>query len=531
VSTGAPIAEPTEDERKHAAAHGMQLALWARCVPDDPALISPAGNRTFAELNRNVNRLARALRARGLRAGDAVALLCSNRPEFAEVTYACNRSGLRYTPVNWHLTPDEAAYIAGDCEAKALIADAECAELAAGTAQLAASASVRLAIGCEIPGFESYADAIAGQDGADLEDPELGTRMLYTSGTTGRPKGVARPKIYTVTRTASLIAAAYGPGKGQLHLCTGPLYHAAPLAFSLTVPLNEGVGVVLMERWDAEHALRLIAEHRITHTHMVPTMFHRLLRLPEQVRRAHDVSSLRYVVHGAAPCPAATKKALIDWLGPIVWEYYAATEGAGTTVGPEEWLKKPGTVGKPVTPGHVVILDDDGNPCAPGTPGTVYLRVMKGAEFEYYKDKDKTARARRGEHFTLGDVGYLDDDGYLFLTDRSAYLIISGGVNIYPAEVEAALLAHPAVHDAAVVGVPNEEWGEEVKAVVELDPNLPGPVPRADELIAFCRERLAHFKCPRSVDFVDKLPRHDNGKLYKHKLREYYRTLPPPPRG
>jgi len=496
------------------AEKGMRLAHWARIQPDVLAVQSKWGDRTFGELNANSNRLARALRARGLRDGDGVAIVCSNRPEFAEVVHACLRAGLRYTPVNWHLTPDEVAYIVGDSRAKALFGDTGFAELMTKAAVLSPNATARLAIGGEIAGFESYDAALAAEDSSDISDPKTGFRMLYTSGTTGKPKGVVRPLNYATGLTGLTSAPQYGPGKGQLNLCTGPMHHGGPLVYSMAVPISQGVGTVLMDKWDAAEALRLIETHRVTHTHMVPTMFHRMLRLPEEVRRGADISSMQYIAHGAAPCTVAIKKAMLDWFGPILWEYYAATEGGGASVSPEQWLKKPGTVGKPITDDHVQIMDDEGNACPPYQPGTIYLKVLN--------DPAKTEAAHRGTHFTVGDVGYLDEDGFLFLTDRSADLIVRGGVNIYPAEAEAVLLQHPAVRDAAVVGVPSAEWGEEVKGVVEHVADEPPP-DLERELLDFCRARLARFKCPRSIDIVDKLPRSDNGKLYKRRLRELYR--------
>jgi len=521
----AALAEPL---MASAASIGMAIAVWAKLMPAYPAVIAVGADLsfaqlTFAELNARANRWVRLLRSRGLRAGDGVALLCANRCEFAEVLWATRRGGWRLTPVNWHLTGAEAGYIVNDCDAKALIAEARFAALAEQAAACSPQAVARIAIGGGVAGFEACETALGLENESDIDDAVLGTSMLYTSGTTGRPKGVLRPGISPLAPNALGLQEDYRPGE-SVHLCTGPLYHAAPLSFSLAGPHFRGATVVLMDGWDAERALQLIQTHRVTHTHMVPTMLHRLVSLPEEVRKRYDLSSLKYVLHGAAACPVTTKHKLIAWLGPIVHEYYAATEGSGAAVDSHTWLLKPGTVGKPLTPGHIKIVDDTGRELPPHQAGAIFLAAPEQGRFTYYKDDGKTDKAYRDAHYTLGDVGYLDDDGYLFLTDRSANLIVSGGVNIYPAEVEAVLLGHPAVADVGVIGIANEEWGEEVKAVVELHKNYRASPELAAELLAYCRERAAHFKCPRSVDFDAALPRHDNGKLYKQALRARYRN-------
>jgi long-chain acyl-CoA synthetase len=514
---------------------GMLVAYHAQNAPDRLAVSSNYGERTFSELNRRANQLARAFRSAGLKPDDSVAMLLTNRPEFLEVFYACLRMGLRVTPINWHLTGDNASYIVGNCEARAFVADVRCS-VPAREALMDNQDQVRVAlsVGGDMEGFVSYDALVGEQDGSNIDFAEIGSQMLYTSGTTGRPKGVYRKRIQAppasapantapaAADTAPRSGAAAGwNGETDRVLCTGPAYHAAPLAFNIVTPIANGVGTVLMDKWDAEETLRLIDEHGITHTHMVATMFHRLLALGSQ-RSAYSLETLRYVLHGAAPCPVHVKQSMMDWLGPVIYEYYAATEGGGGYfVGPEEWLSKPGTVGKAPATADNRILDDDGNEVPAGSVGTIYFKAPV-QRFEYFKDEEKTSKSYRGDYFTLGDMGYFDEEGYLFLTGRNAETIISGGVNIYPQETDDVLLKHPAVMDVCTVGVPNEEWGEEVKSVVQLAPDVAASQDLAEELIAFAKEGMPSFKAPKSIDFVEDLPRLPSGKIQRRIVREPY---------
>jgi long-chain acyl-CoA synthetase len=499
--------------------------LWniAREQPDLTAVVDPDGREvTYAELAAAADRYGRGFQAMGLSPGDSVVLLLPNGIDLVSVYFGAFQTGLYVVMANWHLVGAEVAYLIEDSGAKAFVAH----ERFAGTAEDALSRTgvAGFAVG-DVPGFEPLSTLGAGETGRP-DVRTAGSPMLYTSGTTGRPKGVRRPLTGAdpdvVPPAASWFFGIFGlgPFDGHVHVCGSPMYHTAVLNF-VANSVQLGHTAVLMDRWRPEEMLRLIEKYRVTHSHMVPTQFHRLLELPEEVRSRYDVSSLRCMIHGAAPCPQEVKRRMLDWWGPVVTEYYAATEGGGTAISAEEWLKKPGSVGR-AWPGSVVtVLDEAGEPVPAGTPGLVYMR-MGESTFEYHKDEDKTRAARVGNLFTLGDIGYLDEDGYLFLCDRKADLIISGGVNIYPAEIENELAVHPKVADVAVFGVPNDDWGEEIKAVVQPAAGVsPGPE-LTEELLAFAAGRLAKFKLPRTIDYADELPRDPNGKLYKRKLRDPY---------
>ncbi|MEE6176083.1 acyl-CoA synthetase [Mycobacterium sp. 050134] len=507
----------------------MYPGTYAASAPNRPAVVMAGSGRalTYRELEDKSARVASGLRALGVQPGDVIALISDNALETFEVYWAAIRSGLYITCVNWHLTADEAAYILRDSGTRVVIVSGALQPLAEEVARLVPEIEHRYAFGGDVPGYRPYAELVS-YPGPRLVDQPRGGEMLYSSGTTGRPKGIkpflTQGQIDEVSDPlVTLLAGAFGIDDNDVYLSPAPIYHTAPLKWCACVQALGGT-VVLMERFDAEQALAAIERFRVSVTQLVPTMFVRMLQLPEETRRAYDVSSLRVAVHAAAPCPPDVKDAMISWWGPILVEYYGATEQHGTTIiTTHEWRAKRGSVGRAAL-GVLHICDDDGRELPAGEVGTIYFE-RDVAPFEYHNDRDKTSSSRHPVHdnwTTVGDVGFVDDDGYLFLTDRKGFMIISGGVNIYPQEIENALALHPKIFDVAVIGIPDSEMGEQVKAVVQLRDGIAISDDLETEIINYVRQRIAHFKAPKSVDFVSELPRSATGKLVKRKLIDQY---------
>ncbi|WP_436535394.1 acyl-CoA synthetase [Actinoplanes sp. HUAS TT8] len=502
-----------------------EIGLWniADRDPHGTAVVDPDGRVvTYGELAAEADRIGRGLQALGLVPGDTVAMLLPNGADLLAVEFATMQIGLYSVPLNWHLTAAEIAYILRDSGAEVFVAHSRFAPAAVDAAE-ESGVPARLAVG-EVPGFEPL--AAIGPGSGRPEPRTAGALMVYTSGTSGRPKGVRRPLTGAdpdaVPQVSLWFFGLFGlePHDGHVHLCCSPLYHTAVMNFAV-ISLQLGHPVVVMDRWDPDEMLRLVERHRVTHSHMVPTQFRRLLALPASVRASHDLSSMRVMIHGAAPCPHEVKRRMLDWWGPVVVEYYAASEGGGTLITAADWLKRPGSVGQAWPGSRVRVLDADGSDAPPGEPGTVYLQ-MGDATFEYLGDAEKTRRSWHHRMFTVGDIGYLDDDGYLYLCDRKSDVIITGGVNVYPAEIENELAGHPAVADVAVFGIPHDEWGEEIKAVIQPSPGAAAGPSLTAELLEFLTARVAKFKLPRTIEYVDELPRDPNGKLYKRLLRDPY---------
>ena len=503
----------------------------AQSEPERVALVDSSGARVSAgDLLAGMNRAAHALLDLGVTPGETVAVVLSNRREFLECYGAAIQSGFFFVAINWHLGPSEISYILDDSSAKVVVTEDRFAEVVAGAAEQAGIDRSRIFSVDDSEGLADFSKLIEGRSDQLPPERSPGQIMFYTSGTTGRPKGV-RKSFRSDPSDELALTTGIGPIRriapdaqagpaDVVFLSSGPFYHALPIA-GVVGALDNGGLAVIMDKWTPESFLELVEAFRVTNATLVPTMFHRLLALPEELRQAADVSSLRAVNHAGAPCPVEVKRRMIEWWGPIITESYSSTEGAGTSVTSEEWLLRPGTVGRPSPGVEIKILDEDGHECPPRVQGLVYMTPSLW-DFEYRHDEEKTRAARQGNMFTVGDIGYLDEDGYLYLCDRKADTIISGGVNIYPAEVEEALLQHRAVRDVAVVGVPNSEWGEEVLAVVELQDSDLATSDLEVELIEFCQARIARFKCPRTVDFVDSLARDPNGKLRKGAIRAKY---------
>jgi long-chain acyl-CoA synthetase len=507
------MTDMSENSQSLPSETGAGVLAQAQIRPEQIALRLGDELRTYADLDDRARRAAHALRSLGVQRGDRVAVMVPNSFEFFEAVHACGRLGTIAVPVNIHFKADEAGWIVADSGATAVVVAEDLQPALTDVAHVP-----RLIVG------DAYEEALRASPADGEVDPaeQVGdgwpTTMAYTSGTTGRPKGVAIGEDDFRRRAAGVAASGerWGLGPDDVHLCVGPLYHSGPQFWS-QMHVAFGATIVVMPKWDAREALELIERWRVTNTHMVPANFTRILELPEAERTKFDLGSLRLVVHAAAPCPVPLKRAFMDFVGADkVWEYYGASEGGGTVITPQEWLEHPGSVGKPFPGNEFAILDDDGNELGPGDVGTVYAKPA-ASSFRYHNDDDKTAAAHRGDWFTVGDAGYLDADGYLYLTDRKSDMVISGGVNIYPREIEEALFRHPEVVDCAVLGVPDDRWGEALYAVVQP---APGSALDADAVVIYCREHLADYKRPRIVEFVDELPRDPNGKVRKPKLRE-----------
>jgi len=497
--------------------------------PDRPAVVMSGSGETltYAQFDARTNRLAQLLREHGLRRLDHYAIFMENNARYLECCGAGERAGLYYTCVNSFLTADELAYVLDNSESRVLITSRARRDVALQALRKCPNVTLALIVGGtgDDEPFVDYETAVSRHAPTPIADEWLGTPMLYSSGTTGRPKGILRPlpenppsEMLPLFR---FLNELWRYRADMIYLSPAPLYHSAPQA-AVALTIRNGGTVIVMEHFDPEQYLALVEKHRVTHSQLVPTMFSRMLKLPDHVRSRHDLSSLEIAVHAAAPCPVQVKERMIEWWGPIIHEYYGATEGLGfTACDSAEWLAHRGTVGR-VLLGDLHVLDENMQPCPKGTPGEIWFRTA--TPFEYFKDPEKTRAARSpdGTMSTVGDVGYVDDDNFLYLTDRSTFMIISGGVNVYPQECENLLITHPKVADAAVFGVPNDDLGEEVKAVVQPMPGVAAGPEFERELIAFCAEHLATIKCPRSVDFTDALPRLPTGKLYKRPLREKY---------
>jgi long-chain acyl-CoA synthetase len=508
----------------------MYPGFQAEIRPHQPAIIMAQSGEmiTYAELDRRSNQLAHLLRASGLARLDHYAIFMENNARYIECCSAGERAGLYYTCINSYLTPDEAAYILDKSESKILITSAAKRDVALQA--MAQCPRIERCLIADGPGdgprVLNLDDTVGRLPVTPIADESLGAAMLYSSGTTGRPKGILRPlpenpPAQNLPLFDFVSRDAWRFRDGMTYLSPAPLYHAAP-CYGVALTIRMGGTAIIMERFDPEQFLALVERHRVTHTQLVPTMFSRMLKLPEDVRHGYDVSSLEIAIHAAAPCPVPVKEQMIEWWGPIIYEYYSATEGlCWVACDSAEWLAHRGTVGR-VLLGELQVLDEAMQPLPTGAPGTLWFKTA--SQFEYFKDPVKTqeVRSQDGTLSTVGDVGYVDEDGYLYLTDRRSFMIISGGVNIYPQECENLLITHPDVADAAVFGVPNEDLGEEVKAVVQPMPGIRPTADFAEELIAFCRQHLAHIKCPRTIDFEEELPRLPTGKLYKRLLRDRY---------